>query len=103
MPVFNTALLRSYVDLLPEFPMLSMVIKRWAKACKIGQVQSGAISSYAWTQVTVSRAYLVFVSKSLPLPSDKSFGHVLDTVIFVLSGLTNSNGTLRTSSGTIRM
>ncbi|CAE7796374.1 URT1 [Symbiodinium sp. CCMP2456] len=63
LPVFNTALLRSYVDLLPEIPVLSMVIKRWAKACKIGQVQSGAISSYAWTLMTV---YYLQVCHGLP-------------------------------------
>ncbi|CAE7254899.1 URT1 [Symbiodinium sp. CCMP2592] len=63
LPVFNTALLRSYVNLLPEIPVLSMVIKRWAKAGNIGEVQSGAISSYAWTLMAV---YYLQVCHGLP-------------------------------------
>ena len=53
LPVFNTALLRGYADLLPEMTALAMVVKRWAKANGFGQVQMGAISSYTWTLMLV--------------------------------------------------
>ena len=63
LPVFNTVLLRGYGSLCPKLNVLAIVIKRWAKKCRIGEVQNGFISSYTWTLMMI---YYLQVCHGLP-------------------------------------
>ncbi|CAK9040222.1 Poly(A) RNA polymerase GLD2 (PAP-associated domain-containing protein 4), partial [Durusdinium trenchii] len=44
IPVFNTFLLRSYVEIMPELAVLAMAVKCWAKRQEVGSVLDGGLS-----------------------------------------------------------
>jgi len=63
LPLFNTCLLQTYAHLEPYLIVLSITVKRWAKAADIAKTRYGFISSYSWTLLVI---YYLQVCHGLP-------------------------------------
>ena len=53
LPVYNTKLLRTYVELVPELTGLVIAVKRWAKQHGLAKTWENYISSYSWTLMVI--------------------------------------------------
>jgi len=63
LPLHNTRLLRTYVELMPELAPLVVVVKRWAKLKGVAGTFEGFISTYSWTLAVI---YYCQVTHGLP-------------------------------------
>lgn len=64
LPVHNTRLIRTYIDLAPQLAALTVVVKRWAKVVRIAGTWEHFISTYSWTLMA-----LYYCQVELGLPS----------------------------------
>lgn len=63
LPLHNTRLLRTYIELMPELAALIVVVKRWAKSKRIAGTWERFISTYSWTLMVI---YYCQVCHGLP-------------------------------------
>lgn len=64
LPVHNTRLIRTYIDMAPQLAAVTFVVKRWAKAAGIAGTWEHFISTYSWTLMV-----LYYCQVQLGLPS----------------------------------
>mmetsp|Transcript_93780 Transcript_93780/g.180960 ORF Transcript_93780/g.180960 Transcript_93780/m.180960 type:complete len:572 (-) Transcript_93780:164-1879(-) len=64
LPLHNTRLIRTYIELAPQLAALTAVVKRWAKAAGIAGTWEHFISTYSWTLMV-----LYYCQVQLGLPS----------------------------------
>lgn len=64
LPVHNTRLIRTYMELAPQLAALTVVVKRWARAVGIAGTWQHYISTYSWTLMV-----LYYCQVQLGLPS----------------------------------
>ena len=56
LAIFNTALLRTYMTLCPEMRMLTLTVRRWAKARAVADPTNATLTSYAWGLLAINAA-----------------------------------------------